>query len=66
MQCFLWRDLDPDAAPSTYQVLFNNIGVKPAWAVTTVALRKCAKMHEQEFQDIAIQVVRDSYVDNLV
>ena len=30
IQCFLWRDLDVSTDPLVYQVVVNNIGVKPA------------------------------------
>ena len=33
VQCFLWRDLDTSKVPETYQVVVNNIGVKPAGAI---------------------------------
>ena len=33
MQCFVWRNLDPEKEPDTYQVTMNNIGVKPAGVV---------------------------------
>ena len=48
MQCFLWRDLDPNTVRSTFQVLVNNIGVKLARA-----LQKSAAMHKQEFPETA-------------
>ena len=38
VQCFLWRDMDPNREPVTYQVIANNIGVKPAGCIATVAL----------------------------
>ena len=38
MQCFLWRNLDVEQQPQTYQVLVNNIGVKPAGAIATLSL----------------------------
>ena len=40
LQCFLWRDLDVKADPRTYQVTVNNIGVKPAGCIATLALYK--------------------------
>ena len=64
MQCFLRRDLDTDNEPITYQVLVNNIWVKPGGAIITVALQKSAAMLEQEFSETASQVVKESYVDD--
>ena len=40
VQCFLWRGLDSKKDPVTYQVIVNNIGVKPAGCVATLALYK--------------------------
>ena len=64
-QCFLWRDLTPDTEPDTNEVLMNSIRVKQAGAVTTIALKEGSAMHVQEFPETTIQVVKDSYVDDL-
>ena len=39
VQCFLWRDLDPAKKADTYQVVVNNIGVKPAGAIAMLCLQ---------------------------
>ena len=49
MLCFLWRNLDEDREPETYQVLVNNIGVKPAGAIASLALQKSADLFEPRF-----------------
>ena len=65
MQCFLWRNLDVNQKPKTYQVLVNNIGVKPAGAIAALALQKSADIHVEEFADTSCQLKGKSYVDDL-
>ena len=65
IQCFLCRDLSREAEPSTYQMLVNNIEVKPAGAIATVALQKSAAMHKEKFSEALSQVVKVSYMDDL-
>ena len=65
MQCFLWRNLDVNQKPKTYQVLVNNIGVKPAGAIAALALQKSADIHVEEFADTSRQLKGKSYVDDL-
>ena len=65
MQCFLWRNLDPKAEPSTYQVVVNNIGVKPAGAIATVALQKSCDVFSSTFPVTSLQIKNKSYVDDL-
>ena len=49
VQCFVWRDRDVSAEPLTYQVIVNNIGVKPAGCIATLALYKSADLHKKEY-----------------
>ena len=65
LQCFLWRDMDPKQEPKTFQVTVNNIGVKPAGAIATLALHKSAEIFKPRFPDAARQVQERSYVDDL-
>ena len=65
VQCFLWRDLDPTAIPKTYQVLVNNIGVKPAGCIASLALYKSADYHSVEFPVTSKQLKDNSYVDDI-
>ena len=65
IQCFLWRDMDPKQEPKTFQVTVNNIGVKPAGAIATLALHKSAEVFKAEFPDTARQLQARSYVDDL-
>ena len=65
MQCFVWRDLDPRSEPETYQVTVNNIGVKPAGAIATLALQKSADIFSEVFPETSIQLKKKSYVDDL-
>ena len=64
-QCFLWRDMDPNVDPVTYQVTVNNIGVKPAGAIATVAFHKSAEMFSGKFPVTSQQLQQKSYVDDL-
>ena len=64
-QCFLWREMDESREPETYQVIVNNIGVKPAGAIATSALYKSAEIHEEEFPVTARQIKQQSYVDDI-
>ena len=57
MQCFLWRNLDPNQSPQTYQVTVNNIGVKPAGAIATMALHKSSDICSNQFRLNNVHVV---------
>ena len=65
MQCFVWRDLDPRSEPETYQVTVNNIGVKPAGAIATLALQKSADIFSEVFPETSTKLKKKSYVDDL-
>ena len=65
VQCFMWRNGDTSRVPDTYQVLVNNIGVKPAGAIASLALQKSANLHEDQFPITAQQLVKKSYVDDI-
>ena len=65
VQCFLWRDLDTSAEPKTLQVLVNNIGVKPAGSIATLALYKSCDLFEEKYPTTARQIKDNSYVDDL-
>jgi hypothetical protein len=64
-QCFLWRDMEGTKEPVTYQVVVNNIGVKLAGAIATMALHKSADLHEQVYPVVAQQIKHQSYVDDI-
>ena len=49
VQCFMWRDLDPLKVPDTYQVLVNNISVKPTGTIAALSLQKSADIYESQF-----------------
>ena len=65
MQCFLWRDLNLEQEPKTYQVQVNNIGVKPAGAIASLALQKSADVYALDFPETSRQLKSKSYVDDL-
>ena len=64
-QCFLWRDLDDTREPDVYVVTVNNIGVKPAGAIATLALHKSVEKYEKDYPVTAEQLGSNSYVDDL-
>ena len=57
--------MDVSKEPQTYQVIANNIGVKPAGCIATLALYKSADMHKDSFPVMSIQLRDNSYVDDL-
>ena len=64
-QCFLWRDMESDIEPRTYQVIVNNIGVKPAGAIATVALGKSTEIFSDKYPVTSQQLREKSYVDDI-
>ena len=65
VQCFLWRDLDATKEASTHQVLVNNIGVKPAGAIATLALQNSAEVFSNKYPLTTDQLIKKSYVDDI-
>ena len=65
VQCFLWRDMDETKKPEIYQVIVNNIGVKPAGSIATTALYRSADAHGEQFPETVRQLKRQSYVDDI-
>ena len=65
VQCFLWRNLDQSKEPATYQVTVNNIGIKPAGAIATLALQNSCEKFKDAYPVTAEQLVKKSYVDDL-
>ena len=51
--------------PETYQVIVNNIGVKPAGAIATTALYKSCDWFKNDFPEVVVQIKQQSYVDNI-
>ena len=66
MQRFLWRFLKTDESPRHFAMAVNNMGVSPANAIATAAVRESADKFRKE-KPKAAQVVRDQmYVDDLL
>ena len=65
VQCFLWRSLDKTRDPDTYQVVVNNIGVKPAGCIASLALYKTADRFKEQCPVTSLQLKENSYVDDL-
>ena len=51
--------------PKTCQVTVNNIGVKPAGEIATLALHKSAEKFREEFLETWNQLKNKSYADDL-
>ena len=65
LQCFLWRNLDLETEPVTYQVVVNNIGVKPAGCIATLALYGSADIYKEKYTETSRQLMGNSYVDDV-
>ena len=65
LQCFLWRDLDSSVEPLTYQVVANNIGVKPAGCIATLAFYKSSDHYAEVYPETVRQLKGNSYVDDV-
>ena len=47
--CYLWRGMDANKPPDTFQVIVNNIGVKLAGAIATTSIYKIAFYFKDRF-----------------
>ena len=65
LQCVLWRGMDESMELEIYQVIVNNMGVKPAGSIAKEALDKSAALYEEIYPDTAEQLKNGSYVDDL-
>ena len=65
LQCFLWRNLDLKVEPVTFQVTVNNIGVKPAGCIATLALYGSADAFREKYWETSRQLKNNSYVDDV-
>ena len=57
--------MDESKDPEIFQVIVNNMGVKPAGSIAKSALDKSAKVFEKMYPDTAKQLKDGSYVDDL-
>ena len=65
LQCFLWRGMDETEEPEIYQVIVNNMGIKPAGSIAKEAMDKSTDLFEEEYPNTAEQLKNGSYVDDL-
>ena len=65
IQCFLWRGMDGNKPPDTFQVIVNNIGVKPAGAIATNSMYKSAYYFKDRFPENVRQLKNQSYEDDI-
>ena len=65
LQRFLLCNLDQTKSPDTYQVIVDNIGVKPAGVIATLALQKSADKYGDQFPATARQLRYHSHVNNI-
>ena len=56
LQCFLWRGMDESKDPEIFQVIVNNMGVKPAGSIAKAALDKSAEVFKTMYPDTAEQL----------
>ena len=63
---FLWRDLKLTDSPDTYVMTSVCFGDKPASAISSLALRKTAIMHNGEFPTAAETICKNTYVDDII
>ena len=56
VQCFLWIGMDETREPETYQVICNNMGVKPAGSIAKTALDKSANIHAEVYPETSQQL----------
>ena len=65
VQCFLWQNMDEKADPETYQVVRNNMCVKPLGSIAKTALDLSADKYAVMYPSMAQQLKDKSYVDDL-
>ena len=65
IQYFLWRGMDANKPPDTFQVIVNNIGVKPAGAIATTSMYKSAYYFKDRFPENVRQLKNQSYEDDI-
>ncbi|XP_056010774.1 uncharacterized protein LOC130051848 [Ostrea edulis] len=63
---FVWRDLQLDKLPDQYVLTSVTFGDRPSGAISTMALRMTAEMHQTEYPKAAELVIKNSYVDDLL
>merc|ERR1711905_98689 len=51
--------------PEIYQVIVNNMGIKPAGSIAEEAMDKSTDLFEEEYPNTAEQLKNGSYVDDL-
>ena len=57
--------MDETKEPETYQVVVNNMGVKPAGSIAKMALDKSADVFNETYPTTAEQLKEGSYLDDL-
>ena len=65
IQYFLWRGMDANKPPDTFQVIVNNIGVKPAGAIANTSMYKSAYYFKDRFPENVRQLKNQSYEDDI-
>ena len=57
--------MDKKKTSENYQVIVNNIGVKPAGTIATAALYKSCDWFKDNFPEVVVQIKEQSYVHNI-
>ena len=62
---FLWRNFEVDREPDTYVKTVLTFGDRPVPTMATTAMRKTAKMKEEEKPRAAEAILKNAYVDDI-
>ena len=62
---FLWRNFEVNRRPDTFVNTVLTFGDRPAPTMAITAMRKTAKMNEEEKPKAAETILKNAYVDDL-
>ena len=62
---FLWRNFETDREPDTYVKTVLTFGDRPAPTMVITAMRKTAKMKQDEKPEAAEAIIKNAYVDDI-
>ena len=62
---FLWRNFETDREPDTYVKTVLTFGDRPAPTMAITAMRKTAKMKQDEKPEAAEAIIKNAYVDDI-
>ncbi|KAK4304812.1 hypothetical protein Pmani_023247 [Petrolisthes manimaculis] len=62
----VWRDLNVDRKPDHYVLTAVPFGDRPSGIISTLALRRTANMHKDNFPEVAKMINNNTYVDDIL